>query len=866
MRALRLLVRGTTTWEAVAVALLAAVATAALLVPSRTLERSGMDSVAQVLAEAPPFVSGVSLTVPTRDAGSVEELEASLRVAADEDLGEVAPFLGPPTFLAETLRFAVTGVEGVPPSFPTVVTLRVQPEAEAAATTVESAPPGPASVDDIPVVEAALSEATAEWLGWQPGDLIELVRRGDDPSAMYLFSSTEPLLLYVSEIVSLPEEAPFWFGDDAPVGPLVVDTSVGANVFITALVDAADLELTSQVAQTAGLAAQWRFPLADAEITVEAAERLEVAATRLDTATRDIPNVRGDPGVRTGLPLLLAAETARRRAAEVVVAGVAAAVLALVVVEAFVLGQAALTRRLGRLALTRGRGAGVGEVLGADAMGVVVPAGLGAAAAALLLGITWPTTGSWWAEALPAAAAVTAGLLSAAVAAVTKPLAVLLGKAPDRRRQARVAGAAAVVVVAALAVASGRSGGSLGAVAPVLLGLVAAGILGRGVRLPLRAAAGMDRVAVVGVWSAVRRPEPLRVVAPAAVALCVAGMAATISTAVATAVDTAAWQEVAAPVMVRLPGGTDPAVLAPFSPAGVARLDLRLQTSEGATSPVIVDLIDPAAMEAILAGTPSDPRLPDALFGQPVDGPIPIVLSSGFGREPLEVGARLTTFIAPDDVELVVAAVRDDFPGIPAGALFAVASRADYEHVVGQAPVPTRFLLADTGPELEAAVSAAGGSVIVRQRVAQELAKRPLTRGVSSGLALGMGTALAMGAAGVVAALVVEAPDLMRRSATLAAVGADRRQRLAVAVMEVLPPLAAGVVAGVAALAAALRWLGPVLDLGPFAGTAAAVSVQPAVLGWWTLLGLAIMTPVGVIFGMFVRRARPAPAMRAEAA
>lgn len=868
MSGVALLARGVTWQEIAALSLTTAAVALVVAVPARTVSAAGVESLALALEEAPPAVDGISLVQPIDvthpTSGRIEDLVDALATAdrvGEDVLSDVLPFVGEPLRLAETVTFSVLGVNDHDPAFPTYLTLRYQPDAERAAVSVAGRPATATAEpvlspdgeeSDAPVVDIALTAESAGAALLEVGDLLFVSRAPLQPSSTYVASSVEQIYLRLVEIVDLPsDDDPLWFGDDSLLQPIVFDTSAGADLYVTALLRADQFDAVSRVSATRGLAVEGRYTLSADTPDLARAEALEEAVTRLDNATREVPSVRGDPGVRTGLSVLLDREAERRAAAGKVVETIMVSVLGLAVVQAFTLGSAAAMRRRDRLAVSRGRGADTFQLITSVTMSAVAVAAASAFLTAWLLGRWKPSQGRLGIEAATAAAVVAVGAVAGASGDAIKPLGVLLGRAPEGRVRLRRGLNLSLVVVAVMTVVSGRSGGALGLLAPVVIALV----LGRVIERIARWGVGLvsrlrsDAVATIGMWSGTRRREPTPLVVPAVVALTVGGLAWSMLGGIDQAIEAASWQRLAAPVSVEVPPAADRATLAALGATGVASVEVRLQSSE-VSGLVELVLIEPAAFARVMDGTPADPELPGAMLASTGGGgPIPIILSSGFGPEPQAEGVILTSLLAPSDLDLQVSQVRADFPGITQGSVFAVASIERFAEAVGFRPRATRYIAATDLPELRQAVELMGGTVTTRAEVAGALASVPLNAGVIEGLRLAAGVIAILGVAGMAAGLFVESSRMARHAATLDALGADHRQRRTVLTAELVPALVAIAVGGLLGWVAGLVAVGGVVDLGPFAGTAAALTpdLTPAVAitAGWALLAPVLAYAVG---------------------
>lgn len=864
MRAIGLVLRSSTWPEAIAVALIAAASGLVLMVPSMSIERAAVEGLQQTLASSAPEASTVTVTVSIRDAEEAGDLWDPAGEVADEALAEVAWSLGEADILAESVRFDLLAVGEDSPPLPVSVDFRIHPAAEAGMRVVAEAEANPPDMPGGPMLDVALSAASADKASLEAGDVLTLVRRPQDPRAAYLASAATPVVARVARIVEF-DDAATRFGDDTLARPLVVDTSLGADLFLTALIAEDDVGAATDLPALAGLAVERRQMFEPGPLTPTEAGTLEAAARRLDAATRDVPSISGEPGVRTGVVLLLEQERRRREAATQVLDAVMLSVLATVLIASVAVGSAAAARRRTVTAATRGRGGSAPSLLVGAALGSVPPIVLGTLSAVVGSRVLVPGADPTMSDTVQGAVIILAGVVIASAVDILKPLPTLLGKARSRRWA--MPAFVALAVLSTLALVSGRAGGAAGGLAPVLVATVAALAAQRLLRLPMGLAAQVARrgVTTVGLWSGLRGRPPTGVVVPVAVALAAAGVAGGVLLGIDRAVETAGWRELSAPVSIVLPQGAPGDLLADLPVAPIATTDVRLR-SGSETDTVTMMLVDPAAMTRILRGTPADPVLPPEMGGHPVDAPIPIVLSTDYGRSPVTEGTTLAASIDSVDVQFMAVDVRTAFPGMPSGEAFAVASAADFSAAVGNAPLPRTFLASELPDSLRDRVEAAGGSVVSRTDVSERLLSLPLNSGVVRAVSLSLWITLGLGVAAAVAALTVTLPDLGRRSALLGAVGAVRSQRRLVALAELAPSILAGLVGALIGVWASASLGVPRIDLGPFGATTAGIPIDAGIIARWVGAAALTLLAVVVCFASAAVRVRPAPVLRGDAA
>jgi hypothetical protein len=870
MRGMTLLARSVPLQEMVVVLVVAGLATAAVGVPRRVLDQAGSQSLAGMLETTRLPVDAVIVQLPLstrtdpRFGGahvtSLAEAGEAVTQAADQPLEEVAPYLAEAAFVFDTVRFAVQQVNGETAPLPTFIRLRFAPDVEPRIRNLEGrrASTRPETSEGLPLIEVALSEDSLRASRLAVGDVLEVGRDPLDRNATFIPSGLGAVALRIVEAVALPDpDDAVWAGDPTPASGLVVDTSNGADVFLTALLRADQFQLTSEIPATAGLVGVGVFPLEVGAIDRETSVIVEEAVRKLDATTGDIPSSRGEPGFRSGIPFLLEVERNRREATERVVDLLVVGLLGLAAIVSFSLARVSTDRRRVRVALNRGRGASAPATVLATLVVVAPLSLLGAVLSSWVMARRWTPYRSGG-EVLVIAGVVGAAYLAASLKTVAAPLPVLLGKAPAGWRRVRTAVAVGLPLAAVAAVLSGRQGGSAGLVAPYLVAIasavIAERVLRRSMRLP-------GSIAAIGGWMAARRQAAFGYLTPVAVGMTVAIVAGGLMASIGRSLEAASWAEVSAPVRVDLPAGltvdqVDDLPGVAISTASV-RVETRLVSEQGRL--VVVDAGD---LRTLLSQIPTSLSIPDVMLDPRRVDPIPVLFSRRFGARPVELGDTFTGILGGEGRSLEVVGFVDSFPGASSTAPILVMDRDHYRALAEQVPPVRQVLLAESSESLLAHVSRLGGTVTIREDVEDRLREAPLVAGVIAMTTWAAVVAAGFGLAGLVAGLMVEVGELRMVGAILEAVGLGSGTRRRLAFVTMAPSTVGAVVGGVIGWWITARWLGSVVDFGPFAGQGVGLQFDFGAAGRLGLLGLAVVSAVGWLGLVVFQRGSAARVLR----
>ena len=700
---------------------------------------------------------------------------------------------------------------------------------------------GPASG----VLPVAVTTATAARFGLQVGSRLQA-----GPVHMAVIGIIQP---------TLPASA-FWSTDSLAAGPVLTPgNSAKPGYWTGAVFIGAGALPVIEASLNPYVNATWWYPAALGRLTAGQAGGLEaglgslvssgvvVSAPDLDspvtaTVTSQIPSI---------LSPFIAGENAAAPVLELLYVSLAVLGAVVVLLGARLVAQ----RRAAELTLMRARGAALYQlgwlVLRSSA---VIAAAAGAAAAALAIGLT-PGDGDpvgWWLAGATIAVTLAGPVL---ISVVPQRVAVPLAGRPGRRAGRRRAAARRIVIEAALVAAAigglvvlrnqGASSGSSGlytSAAPVLVAIPVAVVVLRcypPLAGELARLAGMVRgvVAFVGLTRATRTP-PGTVLPTFALVLVLAMVAFPdmVSTSVTQAQVAASWQQVGTDAIIAAPpNGVIPPALARQVSSVPGVVSTAAAVVEGGSlsdgSELSVVFVDPARYAAVVGEAPG-PRFPLAALsgsagrGQAA-GIVPAVATSaavqlvGTAPTDLTVGASTVT--------IQRAGRTGGVPGVAGNAAVVVPLRA-----LGPNP-PGPNLLLVAGPGLDGARLSAvvrralpGGLVTLRASVLAALTGAPVLQAAQTALTQGLAIAAGFGVLVLLLSLLLTAPTRNMTLARLATMGLRRWQAQLLLATEMLPPVVAAAIGGVACAWLLAPLIGPSLDLAAYSGTGSAIAVTPA--------------------------------------
>jgi hypothetical protein len=273
-------------------------------------------------------------------------------------------------------------------------------------------------------------------------------------------------------------------------------------------------------------------------------------------------------------------------------------------------------------------------------------------------------------------------------------------------------------------------------------------------------------------------------------------------------------------------------------------------------------VVDAGDLRTLLARIPTSLTVPEEMLDPRRVDPIPVLFSRQFGSRPVELGDTLTGNLGGEGRTLEVVGFVDSFPGAPSDGPVVVMDRDHYRTVAPQVPSVRLVLLAESSDSLLARVSELGGTVTIREAVEDRLRAAPLVAGVIAMTTWAALVAVGFGLAGLVAGLMVEVGELRTVGAILEALGLGRGTRRRLAFVTTLPSTVGAVGGGVIGWWVTARWLGSVVDFGPFAGRGVGLRFDPTAAARLVVVGLAVVSVVGWLGLVVFQRAGAARVLR----
>ncbi|QNS06201.1 FtsX-like permease family protein [Streptomyces xanthii] len=529
-------------------------------------------------------------------------------------------------------------------------------------------------------------------------------------------------------------------------------------------------------------------------------------------------------------------------------------------------------RRRGEFALLRSRGAslkGIAGRLGAESAVVAVPA----AALGCFLAVRTTDHGTLPPAVLGAAAVAVLACAALPVRALFAHRTVRMQAERDDVATARPSARRTVAELTVLVLAIGAivalrrrgtgEGDSLVALAPVLVGVVAAFLLVRLYPLPLRRLTGpMSRLrGAVGYLSLARAGRAQAGAGTAVLpllalltALTTAAFGGSVLAGIDAARNRAALLATGADARVALsqplPDGTAARVKAVPGVRDVAPVALRTDLRTGTGRQVSVAAVDRAAYARLSRHTGLGAFPVDALA--PVaggKGPVPALASSSLARRFPD--GRLTLQVNGQELPVRIAAVRPTTPALADDERdFLVMDAAGFGRASGTTTDPSTLLLTGDAIDGDALRKAAGSGVVV-QTLAAERARyvdSPLQSGATDVYV----SAVAAGAGFAVLALMLSlaraTPERLALLARLRTLGLTRRQGRRLLILEALPQALLAAAGGTLTGWAAIRLLAPGLDLS----TLALADARSAAVSRLTTDPLSLAVPAVCVLGVAV--------------
>ncbi|MES2209651.1 MAG: FtsX-like permease family protein [Chloroflexota bacterium] len=796
---------------------------------------------------------------------------------------------------------------------PVTMRLRFQPDAMARVTLQSGRWPTGATTEgpdrtstealqpSVRFFEAAVSTPTTEAIGVAVGDTLMLVSDGSDP----LVGPRPPMVVGVTIVgtYTVDDQAdPWWLGGLELARPSI--RSLGGDTRITdtlALLspDAYRAFLDETLPAFLPLRYTFREYLDPTRLSAADAPAMLVDLRRLDAAYPS-PNVTFNQPIalRTGLRTILEAFNGQWASATALltvgVMGpgvVAVAALALVALLA-------AQRRRSALALARGRGASLTQVVAAvvaEGVLLAVPAAAGGLALAVLAFPADALVPSVVAAALVALVAV-AVLVAATVPATGgssfgSARESSVPRPPTPRRLILeglvvILAAGGAVLLRDRGIRGASSAGNLAqadpliAAVPALAGIAAGLIAVRLLPLPIRLLARLarrrrDLVPLL----ALRRSTQAASSAPILVVLLATATIASFGAAVLghleRASEAAAWHTVGAAYRIdntvgALRSGFDPEAIPAVEASAVA---YRAAITVGPRN-LRADFVAVAAddYDRVVAGTPADPHLPVDLFAAD-PSVIPLVASAGVAGRPdgMNVGDRFPITLEGYTFPAEVVAVRSDLPAFSRANLFVVASRDQIKALFPGIPLLPSIAFLRAPDAAAGAIRAAvlgqipvGATVTGRADVTQGLRDGPASRAVVGGITAATILAMVYAALAVAAAMALAGGSRAVEVAHLRTLGLTGGQATSLVVVEHGPTVLTAFLAGLGLGIGLLALLRDGLGIEALAGSAPDVPVglEPGQL-LLVLGGIVAVVVLGLGLGSWMQRgAAPITALR----
>jgi putative ABC transport system permease protein len=843
---------------AVGVALVVLVTATTFALAPRLLTRLGDDALRDTVREAPAFGKTISVveeqvTPPGPDDRPLELVDQEGDRLAARFPGMVDSILADRSTVIDSERLHL---EADTPD-PTFVRFRIQPGADtrihwvsgraptATIATIDLPPapptPGETAQTTANVLEVGVAVDTTRPMAHGLGDTIILKPDPRDilvgPGGGHGLAAMRIVGLFT---VDDPAD-PFWT-DDHALERVAYRTGGGDSLFVDVtafIVPEAYPALGTLLPPESPMSVRtvWRWPVDPARLHAADLDTLTRDLRRLDTTFPKVgPSTQAltEPALQSGFLPLVDGHRARWVSALAILLVLAIGPATIALATILLIATIAARRRRYALGLVRGRGATLGQAIRAvllEGAVLVIPATAAAIAIASLavpgvdVGIR-PTIVAAAAVALVAVGLlVTTGVagLSAAAAGHDPTEEAIPGRRSARRLvlDALVIGVAATgaYLLRERGVQGASSTGTLSgadpliAAVPALAGLAVGLAAVRVVPLPLRllsrlGAAGRGLVAML----AFRRASSGGTIGPLLVVLLVVAAIGTFASATLVHLQRAAvassWETVGAPFRVLSTTGSLPRALDPATVPGVrsAAGDFQALVAFGPSRlRVQINAVDVPALEAIVRGSPTDPRLPAEMLG-PAPSALPVVVSSNLLTRPDGVKLGDTFEIAVDgyDLPVVVAAARDTIAGIPPTSFFALVSRTQIRELQPTLALAPAVLFLDAAPDaaqgIRDAVSAAAPAARVDDRAALErsFTTSPVTAAIFAGVVVSALVAAAYAALAVTAALAIAGAARAGETAKLRTLGLSRRQAVAMTVIEHGPTVGVAFVLGVA--------------------------------------------------------------------
>lgn len=753
--------------------------------------------------------------------------------------------------------------------------------------------------------EVALSTETVASLRLHIGDLLMLVPDRSDP----LVPRTATLDIAVRLVGTFQvanETDPWWLDDTTLARPAI--RSLGGDLQV---IDSAGLlspdayAAYMQEVLRGSLFVRYTFKeyVDPARLRSSSVDGLLVDLRRLETAfpstiRPSLQGFGGTPGLSEGLRALLDTYRGQWASASAILTIGAIGPAAIAIGALALVAGLAAQRRRSALALARGRGASLTQVvLAIVAEGLLLggPAALVAIGLAFLLVPAHPVLASPVAGVAVAAFAI--ALLVAATVPATSGPAFGSGRdaVPVRGPSARRLLLEGLVVIIAIAgalllrergVRGASSTGQLGqadplvAAVPALIGIAAGLIALRLFPYPMRLLAWLARRGrgLVPVL-AMRRASDGRRSGPGLVVLLVTAAIWAFSSSVLVYVDRAAdavaWRDTGAAYRIDSSTASFPTTFDPTQLPGVqAAAGVHRELVIMGARHVNVELlaVGLADYDRVTAGTPAALGLPLDLYATNVNV-IPVVVSQAVvdRTDGVKIGDQFPSYAGGYQYQMRVVGVIGDLPAVASGPQFAIASRDQMLALHPDAVLGSSVLYARAPAAAERAIRAAvaaampvGSTVTAQAAAAEAIRTTPIARAVVAGMAAAALIAFAYAILAVAAGLALAGAAQAVEIAHLRTLGLSGRQAVGLVVVENGPVIMIAFAAGLALGLATFAFLRQGLGLEALIGSRADVplALEPSQLAL-VLGGIVAVVVLGLAVGALMQRgAAPTAALR----
>ena len=740
----------------------------------------------------------------------------------------------------------------------------------------------------VTLLETAIAAEGLRQSGLAVGDTVFLTADGTDPLAGRRAGLVAVRITGALEAIDPAD--PFWF-DDRSLNQLTIRSMGGDSRFLdmVGLLPVGSYEGLAGVATHDGVPLRytWRHVVDPERLS---ANRLGATITDLRRLEAAFPQTQASnagpekAAMRSGLLPLLLSHSARWASASAILTVVSIGPAAVAVAALALVATITARRRRPAIALVRGRGASLGQIVRAvflEGFVIAVPA-LGLA---ILLAVLLIPTGSTRATIL-AATVVATTAIALLIATALPGTAAAARAARDDDETPRSVGLRRLVLDAAVitgtavgayllrerGVRGTSSAGTLEgadpliAAVPALAGIAAGLAAIRLVPLPLRvlsrvAGRGRGLVPLLALRRAIHGGTTAAVLIVLLAAASIGAFSSSALVHLDRASEAASWHEVGAPYRVNAQVGSLPAALDPAKLPGVAASAtmFRSQVAVGTRNlRVEIVAVELAAYQAIVGGSPVDPLPPaEMLTPEPAGGVIPVLVAQGLTERSDGVKLGQPTEIVTEGYHyrILPIATRIGVPTLPTGTLFVLASREQMNAIHPEAPLAptTLFLDAPADDAAQAVITdavhaiAAGATIQNRAVFARTFRESPVTAAIITGIALAALVAALYATLAVTAALALAGAARSTEVAHLRVIGLSRREALGLAVVEHGPTVLLAFIAGVALGLGLFVLLQPGLGLDALVGSRLEVPVtaDPRMLGLIFAAVLAIAT-VGI--------------------